>query len=123
MSINRLTFKVPKTAYINVLDYESIDDLAKYLLHLNSNKVAYNSYFKWKENLTANTNKKVTMFVPFCDMCIYMNLERFYGFKHKVLPRVEEFYSRKEKCKLASIVMKDNKMSYTLKNYSSFFIL
>ena len=35
-------------SFINVVDFESVEALAKYLIHLNSNDTAYNEYFKWK---------------------------------------------------------------------------
>ena len=35
-------------SFINVVDFESVEALAKYLIYLNSNDTAYNEYFTWK---------------------------------------------------------------------------
>ena len=36
-------------SFINVLDFESVEALAKYLIYLNTNDTAYNEYFSWKK--------------------------------------------------------------------------
>ncbi|XP_074635767.1 3-galactosyl-N-acetylglucosaminide 4-alpha-L-fucosyltransferase FUT3-like [Acropora palmata] len=36
-------------SFINVLDFESVEALAKYLIYLNANDTAYNEYFSWKK--------------------------------------------------------------------------
>jgi hypothetical protein len=40
---------IPSFGYINELN--SPKELADYLLYLDRNKTAYNSYFKWKNNI------------------------------------------------------------------------
>ena len=40
---------LPKSAYINALDFQSPRHLTEYLLYLSKNTTAYNSYFKWKK--------------------------------------------------------------------------
>ena len=40
--------RAPPRSYINVLDYESPQQLAEYLLHLASNEEEYQQYFWWK---------------------------------------------------------------------------
>jgi hypothetical protein len=50
---------VPKSGFINAADYKSPKELANYLNYLDSNKTAYNSYFKWKKHVKfdlANVN-------------------------------------------------------------------
>jgi alpha-1,3-fucosyltransferase len=42
---------VPKSGYINGLDFKSAKDLGTYLNYLDSNKTAFNSYFKWKKHV------------------------------------------------------------------------
>ena len=37
---------IPSHAYINILDFESVEDFAQYLQYLNSNDTAYNEYFR-----------------------------------------------------------------------------
>ena len=36
-------------SFINVVDFESVEALAKYLVYLNANDTAYNEYFWWKK--------------------------------------------------------------------------
>jgi len=42
-------YYIPKSGFINIKDYKSIKDLSSYLIYLDSNKTAYNSYFEWKK--------------------------------------------------------------------------
>jgi hypothetical protein len=46
------------------MDFEHPKDLANYLHYLDSNKTAYNDYFKWKKHVMFNTNNNI-----FCNMC------------------------------------------------------
>ena len=39
----------PPHSYIDVNDFETVKELAEYLLRLSQNKKEYNAYFKWKE--------------------------------------------------------------------------
>lgn len=41
---------VPKNSYINVLDFSTADELAKYLQFLSQNKTAYDEYFVWRND-------------------------------------------------------------------------
>jgi hypothetical protein len=86
-----------------VLDFRTVKDLADYLRYLAENATAYNEYFKWKEFISVNTQPRIDTFVPFCDMCIYMNLERFYGIQPKVLADIGAFHGRRHNCKEASV--------------------
>lgn len=36
----------PMLSYIDVLDFESVEDMAKYLQYLDTNDTAYNEYFR-----------------------------------------------------------------------------
>ena len=38
----------PPGSYINALDYDSVEDLGKYLLYLNKNEDEYLKYFEWR---------------------------------------------------------------------------
>ena len=40
----------PANSYVDAAQFESPKDLANYLIFLSSDSVAYNSYFKWKED-------------------------------------------------------------------------
>lgn len=40
---------LPKSTYIDALDFGSPKTLAEYMIYLAHNKTAYNSYFAWKQ--------------------------------------------------------------------------
>lgn len=71
---------LPKSAYINALDFHSPGQLVNYLHHLSRNKTAYNSFFKWKKYIRFTYNE----YKSFCDMCIKLNLEDYFGIKQSV---------------------------------------
>ncbi|CAF0903213.1 unnamed protein product [Brachionus calyciflorus] len=87
---------VPKSGYINVLDYKSPKDLADYLKYLSANKTAYNSYFKWKKNVHF---KDKLVFSNFCDMCIQLNLENYIPIRENVIRDIGGFWNKKKNCK------------------------
>ena len=43
---------VPKSGYINVLDYKSPKELADYLIYLDKNPSEYNKYFAWRKHIS-----------------------------------------------------------------------
>ena len=45
---------VPPGSFISVQDFPSVKALAKYLLYLNKNDIAYNEYFSWKKKFASN---------------------------------------------------------------------
>ncbi|KAK2141087.1 hypothetical protein LSH36_1166g00060 [Paralvinella palmiformis] len=54
----------PPHSYIDVKDYESPKELAKYLRYLAHNEKKYNEYFQWKQKYTIQDN-----FRRMCKMC------------------------------------------------------
>ena len=48
---------LPPDAYINALNFESVEDLANYLKYLDSNDTAYNEYFRYLENVWFHYSK------------------------------------------------------------------
>lgn len=72
---------IPKTAYINAIDFQSPLHLVDYLLYLSQNKTAYNSYFKWKKYIRFTNNE----YKSFCDMCIKLHLDDYFGQKKSVV--------------------------------------
>ncbi|MFM7982248.1 MAG: glycosyltransferase family 10 domain-containing protein, partial [Candidatus Fonsibacter sp.] len=63
-------------------DYKTPHDLANYLIYLSNNSTgAYNSYFKWKKHVKFLDNQIHVS--QFCDMCIQLNLDRFFGSKQE----------------------------------------
>jgi alpha-1,3-fucosyltransferase len=65
-----MTHFLPPKSYIDVDNYESIDDLVKYLNYLASNPHEYIQYFWWKKyyriNLEVNNH-------AYCDLCSKLN--------------------------------------------------
>jgi alpha-1,3-fucosyltransferase len=90
---------IPKSGYIDVRDFQTIKDLTDFMLYLSENSTAYNSYFEWKKHVKIlDWNYRI-----FCDMCIKLNLETFYGVKESVIDNMKEFWSRRVNCKRPSI--------------------
>lgn len=67
------SYYLPKSGYINALDFETPKQLAEYMLYLDKNKSMYNDYFKWKRYIRIDENPVVGGFL--CEMCIKLNLE------------------------------------------------
>ena len=87
---------VPPSGFINELKYDSLEDLANYLKYVDSNKTAYNSYFKWKKYLLYD--QKATSRGVFCEMCIKLNLNFYLGIKRTVIRDFEEFWNDDKSC-------------------------
>ncbi len=66
----------PPYSYIHVDDFESPQDLAQYLLKLNSTDALYNQYFRWK-----GTGRFIdTKF--WCRLCTLVHLRRHQKYAH-----------------------------------------
>ena len=96
ISIN-FYFKIPKSAYINALDFKSPKNLAEYLQYLDSNRTAYNSYFKWKKHISFHNQN--LGFNTICSMCIQLQLEKFIGIKNNVIHNIDEHWNKLNNCK------------------------
>lgn len=70
--------------------------MAEYLIYLDSNRTAYNSYFKWKKHVIFR--KKISIFSPICDMCIKLNLEEFFGIEQSVIEDLGVYWNRNLHC-------------------------
>ena len=96
---------VPRSAYINALDFESPSHLANYLLYLNANKTAYNAYFKWKRYVRFRTNESRIKNGPLCEMCIRLHLEDHVGMRQqgrrRTFEQVKETFDVARNCKRA----------------------
>lgn len=89
---------IPKSGYIDAFDFKSAEHLAEYLIYLDSNKTAYNEYFKWKKFIkfyNAIIPVKNHGLSPICDMCIYLHLEDFYGMNNKIIKDPHSIYNCK----------------------------
>jgi hypothetical protein len=78
------------------MDYKSPKDLADYLIYLNNNKTAYNSYFDWKEHIVFD---EPINFSPLCDMCVRLNLENYIGIKKNIITNIGDYWSKSTNCK------------------------
>ena len=91
------SYYAPKSSYINVLDFETPKSLSDYLLYLESNKTAYNSYFKWKKYLNYDKMHPTNSYL--CEMCIQLHVESFTGeIKKKQLNSMKNRYGMNENC-------------------------
>lgn len=82
---------IPKSAYINALDFQSPRHLSEYLIYLSQNATAYNSYFKWKKFISLTNNE----FKSFCDMCVKLHLEDHFGFREQMVKEIDWDYKRR----------------------------
>ena len=93
---------VPKSAYINALDYKTPKDLANYLIYLSNNKTAYNEYFKWKKYISFYDKNKIRNSGYLCEMCIQLHLEERLGYiKKKKLDdyNLDNLFGLEQNCK------------------------
>ena len=91
-------FWIPKSGYINALDFESPKALGEYLLKIGNDSVAYNKYFEWKDYLRIDKNHPDQAYL--CEMCIKLNLEERSGYlERKKLENMNKLYGLKQNCK------------------------
>ncbi|RNA06939.1 alpha-(1-3)-fucosyltransferase C-like [Brachionus plicatilis] len=83
---------VPKSGFINAMDFKNPRHLADYLLFVNNNSRLYNSFFAWKKNVVFN--QKFPKFAFICNMCIKLHMERFTGIKEKSYTSVEKYWNQ-----------------------------
>ncbi|XP_033753634.1 glycoprotein 3-alpha-L-fucosyltransferase A-like [Pecten maximus] len=57
---------IPKSSYINIHDFNSAEELGKYLIILSTNKKLYNQYFSWKTKYKLD-NEEFYAFKYLCD--------------------------------------------------------
>lgn len=88
---------MPKSAFINVFDFDNFDELSKYLIYLDQNKTAYNSYFKWKKYVQF---KDDILMNNFCDMCLMLNLESEMPIRRNIIRNIGEFWGNQNCQKL-----------------------
>jgi hypothetical protein len=71
------SYYLPKSGFVNALDFEGPAELAQYLIQLSSDKAAYNRFFEWKKYIGHDRNHPVQAFL--CEMCIELLLEEVTG--------------------------------------------
>jgi alpha-1,3-fucosyltransferase len=98
MGLGNYDHYVPKSAYINALDYETPKSLADYLLYLSNNETAYNEYFEWKKYVVYDKTHPTQAYL--CEMCIQLHLEDKIGqVKKKQLTKMSRLFGLKENCR------------------------
>lgn len=91
---------IPKSGYIDVRDYDTIEKLTDYLKYLSKNNTAYNSYFKWKEHVIfpKTSYSEAPSMRVICDMCVYLNLEYYFGIKKSIVKNASNYWSSSLNC-------------------------
>ncbi len=67
----------PPHSFINVADYSSPKELARYLRHLSANESEYTSYFQWR-NIYAVWDKTPILQIGICKLCEIVNTPNFH---------------------------------------------
>jgi alpha-1,3-fucosyltransferase len=89
---------VPKTGFINALDFESPQALASHLLAVASNKTWYNSFFEWKQYVQFNPDNVNNGI--FCELCIKLNLGVFRQAQSQPISDLDAFWSPESDCRI-----------------------
>ncbi len=87
---------VPKSGYINAFDFATAKHLAEYLMFLDNNKTAYNSYFKWKKYIKFIDNGPRNGQI--CELCLRLNLDIYEGIENHVITDMNKFWSAGSDC-------------------------
>ncbi|KAI0229118.1 Alpha-(1,3)-fucosyltransferase C [Lamellibrachia satsuma] len=82
---------LPKHSYINVKDFKSPYELAKYLKVLDKNDTLYNEYFDWKKSYSCYRGVPGKSIA--CNMCRHAN-ENIN--RKETVPAISEFWSKKQ---------------------------
>ena len=97
MGYANYSYYLPKSGYINALDFASPKNLADYLMYLAHNKTAYNSYFAWKKFIKIDSRKSIGGYL--CEMCIKLQLEENTGIiERKQLKNMKKTFGLFENC-------------------------
>jgi hypothetical protein len=106
-------FWVPRSAYINALDFDSPQELAAFLANLSEDEIAYNKYFEWKKFL--NFDKRPPFQGYLCDMCIKLNVEEVTGVvEKKRLESEYKLYNPHQNCYEYDVDHKNIRLGYNL---------
>lgn len=101
------SFYLPRSAYINVLDYDSPKSLANYLNYLAHNKTAYNSYFDWKRFIRVDERRSMGGYL--CEMCIKLHLEESLGVvERKEVESLKKPFGLYENCLNLELFTREN---------------
>lgn len=88
---------VPKSGYINALDYKTPKDLTNYLLYLDKNRTAYNSYFQWRR--WARKKYDGVFAAEICELCIKAHIDAHTGFEKSYIKNFDQYWNGATDCK------------------------
>ncbi|XP_070495208.1 alpha-(1,3)-fucosyltransferase C-like [Chironomus tepperi] len=101
---NTTRFAPPKS-YINANDYDTPEELVKYLKYLIDNPKEYVKYFWWKQHYTIKSHP--TYPYTLCEMCKKFNTESFMKAQHRY-EDINEWYRNRDMCNQKSHIKFDN---------------
>ncbi|CAF1082698.1 unnamed protein product [Brachionus calyciflorus] len=97
LGMGNYSYYVPKSSFINAIDFKSPKDLAIYLLKLSNNSNEYNKYFQWKKYL--RTDDQIVKAGYLCEMCIKLHLEeKEKTIRKKELRNLKKMFGLYENC-------------------------
>lgn len=103
---------IPRSGFIDIRDFQTVKDLTDYLVYLSTNSTAYNAYFSWKKYIVRTNH----MYKTFCDMCIKLQLESYYGTVSKVVDYLPQYWDKHQTC--FTTRMQSNRSVFTYVPYS-----
>lgn len=90
---------IPKSGFINALDYENPAELAAYLSYLATNQTAYSAYFAWKRYFRVDDPNPAPNHSYLCEMCIKLQLEMHTGLKRSIFNDHSRRMGMNENCR------------------------
>ena len=88
---------LPRKSYINIADFKTPEDMARYLKILDANDTLYNDYFRWQNHYAVEIRstfyKDSSQF--YCRLCAYLQLSKF---ETKIPRNLSQWFS-KSRCK------------------------
>ena len=69
---------------------------------MDNNPNEYASYFKWKQYVTFRPKEASSAINIYCDMCIRLQMENFFGIQKQVINDLGDFWNAKKDCKIRS---------------------
>ena len=91
---------VPPKSYIDVRNFNSPKELAEYILYLDRNLTAYQSYFNWKDHYQVH-NGHYSITTVFCKFCTYLYTEK----KTKIVKDFKHWFYNLSKCRKPDILI------------------
>ena len=87
-------------SYINVMDFPSIEKLAKYLLFLDQNDDEYNKYFEWKKYYKVGgcLRPRLSMSNHYPWMCEVCAAANNHSLVKKTYRKIQDFYNPDKRC-------------------------